>query len=224
MARNETPITGDTIAQGAFDFTAPAPAAADDNPAPGACTADCPAAPAPRTARTGATRRNGKPRDSQKQKLYDWENDIYPAHQEPVMTDDEIRHLIFRICADHGLPQIPVITDNGHRTSVSVFIGRPRPGETPGERNGKMFMTFEPTGTTYEVAIEIATSEWHRRASIIIHETAHYIANRHYGYGTIAAHGPEYATIIRNLYAHYLGATPARLTRRAARHGVKFAD
>lgn len=87
-----------------------------------------------------------------------------------------------------------------------------------------MFLEWVPTGTVCEVCIEIGVSGFHRRASVVIHEMAHYVAAVAYGFGSTAPHGVEFATIIVNLWSHYLGATPARLRRQAAGFGVRFAQ
>ena len=211
---NGQPLASTTApAQGAFDFTTPAD--------PFQLPNDCPAAPGTITDKVTTYRKMA--RDSQKQKLYDWEDGIHTEDNEPVLTDDEIRHLIFRICADHGLPQIPVIT-NGRRRTVSVFDNDGAPGQQPGARDGKVIMRSHYSKNTCSVYIQIATDPWHRRASVIIHETAHYITAAAYGMNAVAGHGPEFATIVRNLYAHYLGDNRDDITARARRRGVKFAD
>ena len=200
-------MTGQT----AIDFTAaPAPVEVPA-PAPAPAVEVGPPVPPPAVI-TGTPGR--RPRDSQRQRLYDWEHGMFRADDEPTIPEDEIRHIIFRICEDYQVPQVPVIF-NSRRSRTSVFVGRPE--------TGPMMMFHFARQREMSVAIEIGATDWHRRASVICHEAAHYIVARHYGYGRTAAHGPEFAAVAIDIWERYMGASRETMTAKAAARNVKIA-
>ena len=204
-------MTGQT----AIDFTAaPAPIEVPA-PAPAPAAEVGPPPPPPMVAGCAAADCAGcRTRDSQRQKLYDWEHGMFPAEIEGTMPEDEIRHLIFRICEDYQVPQVPMIF-NAHRSRTSVFIGRPE--------EGPMMMWNHNRQREMSVAIEIGATDWHRRASVVCHEAAHYIVARQYGWRRVAAHGPEFAAVAIDIWERYMGANRETMTAKAAARNVKIA-
>ena len=204
--------------QTAFDFTAPAPAV----PAPTTAAPAVDGPPAlPALTAAAAHRPDGcHARDAQQTRLYRWQFGLFPEADETVLAEDEIRHLVFRVCEDYGVAQVPVIF-NARRNRTSVFSGRriDRNGPAPA-----MTMYNHEWGCDLAVALEIGAPDWHRRASIVLHEVAHYLMAAHYGYDRgYEDHGPEFATIVTGLFEHYIGGSASEMRREGIAQKIRFA-
>ncbi len=122
-------------------------------------------------------------RDTQRQKLYDWENAQFNnggsknVGDAPHMEMDEIKKLVTRVARDYGLSHRKVGVGDGR--------GRRRACYSPGTR-------------------EIKLPRWSRRRYIVLHELAHWIEYVMQP-GRCAWHGREFVGIFMELLRRYDG-------------------
>jgi hypothetical protein len=140
-------------------------------------------------------------RDSQRSKLYRWENEAFTGKYGEVLSLEECRVLAHEAIARYGFTRQPVIKDGrGHRNA---------------------------TGSIHEIVLP----KWARNKLVVLHEAAHAIVSllkeRHnVPAGTWASHGPEFARVLTSLLDAYKvsaktpGISAQSLARKA---GVKVA-
>lgn len=127
-------------------------------------------------------RKSGRPRDSQKTKLYRCEETVSAWGKGRMAELSDVRFYVQRIVQSawwrHRYPNI---------TYITVNKGRGRGG----------------FAYTTKSLITLPEHAWH--PMYIIHEMAHIAADHDGSYKTIAAHGPEYCRIYLDIVQHAMG-------------------
>lgn len=162
----------------------------------------------------------GEIRDAQRSRVYEWHADMFPRGGEKVLSREEIETLIAKICADYGVAQVPVVWNNRLKVS-SQFIRRPL---RPEKGDPEMVMSDYSSQRKCSVAIEVADNDWHRRASVVIHEAAHYLCAATYGLGRVESHGPEFASILAGLLSYYHEDPPLRVREEILAKNIRLSD
>ena len=138
------------------------------------------------------------PRDTQRQRVYDWQSAcIYPQvpDEEQNMTLDECRHLIGRICHRYGY----------------------KPNHEPNVFDGRGCRSALSHGGGVDLP------RWSRKGWIVCHEMAHEIVSYYRQDWTWAAHGPQFARIFIDILVRFDGWTRGDLLASARTAGVKVA-
>jgi len=135
----------------------------------------------PRMPRASRASRSRRPRDSQRQRLYDWEHTrIRPRDRKPL-TLEACQSLADRVRADARLAR-----------AVRVGDGR-------GSKRARWILS------TRRIELPL----WARRHYVVLHEMAHAICDERHAQSeqreTIPVHGAEYLRIYVDLVAKYLG-------------------
>jgi putative metallohydrolase (TIGR04338 family) len=122
-----------------------------------------------------------RPRDAQRQRLYDWEHVFIRPRDTTARSLDECQRWVDRLRADAGLRR-PIVVGDGRGSKRARWIPADRRIELP---------------------------LWARRKYVVLHEMAHAICDERNGQTesreTIAAHGAEFLRIYVDLLAEYLG-------------------
>lgn len=132
-------------------------------------------------------------RDTQRSKLYDWEDREFNTLGTKLVTDSpqmelsEIRKLLTKVARDYGLT----------RWKPDVTDGR-----------GRRKACYSPSWN------EIKLPRWSRRRYIVLHEIAHWIEYVAFP-GRCAWHGREFVGIFMELLRRYHGADLAQMTASA---------
>jgi putative metallohydrolase (TIGR04338 family) len=153
------------------------------------------------------SRGRGRPRDSQRSKLYSAE---WPLKD-----------------ADHGpgaLPSpcpLPVLQSYVDRITGSAwwrdYVGARRRRVTVKDGRGRS------NAGSYTFQAAITMPHWSRNRFVTLHELAHQATDAARGEETTAAHGPEYAGMLLSLVSRFLGREKAAELRDSYRkHGVKY--
>lgn len=110
-------------------------------------------------------------RDTQRQKVYDWENKTFAGKHGETLTLDECTVLVHKALRRYGITStVPVKDGRGHRWA----------------RGG---------------AREIELPRWARNELVVLHEAAHAVVDfleRRHGV-TVSAHGPEFMRVFVSL-------------------------
>lgn len=144
------------------------------------------------------------PRDNQRSALYRWENrafrDLAPHMAKAALTLDECDGLVRLIWRDYVPPEFPPPVTTDGRSRRTAF------------------------GNQFRVSLP----RWARSYKMVCHEVAHSIIchRDHDWWKVAAAHGPEYARLLVEIYAHYLGMPKGKMITRGIKQRprrVRFA-
>lgn len=141
-----------------------------------------------------------RPRDSQRQRLYDWEHERIRAHDRRARSLAECQELVDRVRSDAGLRR-PIHVGDGRGSKRARWILADRRIELP---------------------------LWARRRYVVLHEMAHAICDERHAQTetreTIAAHGAEYLRIYVDLLVAHLGFERRSLEDSVATAGLRIDD
>ncbi len=133
------------------------------------------------------------PRDSQKDKVYTWEQRFYRGDANFYdMTDQDITDLVRQIEYDYPVAKRPVE------------------------------LTFHDKGGCYQRSFsKVNIAEWGRSRCTIVHEMAHWIVSNHFD-RCVPGHGKEYVGIFMLLLERYCGSCLTDMINHAVDQNVKF--
>ena len=139
------------------------------------------------------TKQRRKPRDSQKHKVYDWEQRFYRGDANFYdMTDQDITDLVRLIEYDYPVARFPAN------------------------------LTFHEKGGCYQRGFrEVNIAEYGRNRCTVIHEMAHWIVSNHFS-RCVPGHGQEYVGIFMLLMERYCGSCLTDMINHAMDRNVKF--
>lgn len=136
-------------------------------------------------------RRSTRPRDSQRQAVYDWEKRVgcweFSASKPDLLTHKEIETLVHKLWT-------------GYTGNINV----PKVGRSHGRRGRACYKTRSH---------EVVFPKWARQPGMVAHEVAHAIvAKKSLGCEVrLAAHGPEFVRVYCELLVSFLGFDPMAL-------------
>ncbi len=140
-------------------------------------------------------------RDSQKSKLYAWENRECDAlrydhkHEcEPQMEIREIKKLVTRVARDYGLSHRKVRVKDGRGRRAACYCASERAIKLP---------------------------RWARREVVVLHELAHWLIQV-FGHYNNASHGREFTGVFMELLRRYHGLDLAVMQQSANKVRLDF--
>lgn len=133
---------------------------------------------------------HGRNRDSQRQRMYNWQNRFERQHPHLLkqMSEQQISKMLTKILGDYSIPLDRVFyRDWNDRTkrAVALHYTVPESWLTPGD-----FMLV-----VYRFG--------HTNLGTVLHEIAHSVVKTEYSWRRVEDHGAEYCTILAELFARY---------------------
>ncbi len=152
-------------------------------------------------ARTSGRRVSSKPRDTQKQKLYNAER-VLRAYADPLPTVADMEKYVAKV-----LKRAPI---------VARYPQDLQPIDVcPGKWGQRRALAHGGD--------RISMPKWSRDTHIVLHEVAHVIASRVHGARNIAGHGWQYAKVYIDLVHFMMGREAAEALKISfAHHGVRY--
>lgn len=136
--------------------------------------------------------KRNKPKDSQRQKLYDWEHQFYQKNNS-VMNDNDIKRFMLNIQEDF------------------CHINR-----------REIILTFHERGGCYQRGLsEINIANYGRNRDVIIHEMAHWVVSNIHK-RQVAGHGPEFVGVFMLMLEYYQGVCLTDMINAALKANLKF--
>lgn len=143
-------------------------------------------------------------RDSQKQKLYDWErrftNQLVAEGRDDLVVDlplDVCQRFVNKIFDTYGIKP-PTVKKHRYNDGATAH-----------------FWSFD-----YTITLPLG---WAVLGWIVAHEAAHGLVSRLFGYG-VASHGPEFCRVYANVLARFLNIDASRIEASMKEAGLKVLD
>lgn len=140
-------------------------------------------------------KRRKKPRDSQRSKVYKSDAAL-KKFSEPLKTIEDIEKFVKSVW------KLKRVQESFPKISEEC----PRVKDGRGTRNAR--------GGMFYISIPL----WARSSDIVLHELAHTVTIRTYGYGETAAHGPEFCAVYLRLALYVMGREAHDALKAAMKH------
>ena len=143
-----------------------------------------------------------RPRDFQRQRLYDAERSIraWRRKKDYFPTKSRTSRFVYGVCLDPW-----TVRKFGRPSAPNTFY----PGET----------TDPATGCSYELVLP----NWAHFKLVLLHEIAHSLTQWQHGWPNVSNHGPEFASIFLALTYRFMGERDGdQLLNAYEEHTVKY--